>query len=318
MNQLEYLKKNSIVVADTGDIKFIKKYKPQDATTNPSLILKAVESGFYNNLLEKSILYAKKVGGNRLLQLNNASKKLSVLIGMEILKYIPGRISTEINASFSFNYESSFNESKELINLYEEEGVDRSRILIKLAATWQCINAARALKKENINCNLTLLFSFAQAKACAEAGVFLISPFVGRILDWYKSKNLLSFYSIDTDPGVLSVKKIFDYYKTNNYKTIVMAASFRTADQVLALSGCDYLTISPNILKILQSRSENIVSSINNKHILNKNSCINKLSESDFLLEHNQDAMAVEKLSEGIRQFILDQKNLEKILEKHI
>ncbi|QCI26631.1 transaldolase [Buchnera aphidicola (Thelaxes californica)] len=319
MNQLDYLKKMSIVVADTGDIISIKKYQPQDATTNPSLILKAVESGMYNHLLQTAVTYSKKIGGTYLIQLQNAVKKLSVLIGIEILNNIPGRISTEVNAMFSFSYEDSLRESRDIINLYEESGINRSRILIKLAATWQCICAARELKKENIQCNLTLLFSFAQAKACADAQVFLISPFVGRIFDWYKNKNLLPYYSIDIDPGVLSVKKIFDYYKKNQYKTIIMAASFRTIEQVLALSGCDYLTISPELLQSLKEK-KTMISLQLDKNSVNSSKIIPKFlfTESDFYFEHNQDAMAVEKLSEGIRQFVFDQKKLEKILSQYI
>ncbi|WP_343155195.1 transaldolase [Buchnera aphidicola (Kurisakia onigurumii)] len=317
MNQLDFLKTYSTVVVDTGNMESINKYNPQDATTNPSLILQSVNSGLYNFLIEKSVVYAKKLGGSKVQIVRNAVNKLSVCIGVEILKKIPGKISTEVNASFSFHYDFSLLEAKKIINMYEEEGIDRSRILIKLAATWQCIQVAKELKKYKINSNLTLLFSFAQAKACAQAKVYLISPFVGRILDWYMDKGLIDFYSVSEDPGVLSVKKIFDYYKNYGYKTIIMAASFRNKDQVLALSGCDYLTVSPVILNSLQESTDFFPKNLINLGCENK-IVSNIYSESDFLLEHNEDAMAVEKLSDGIRKFIFDQNQLELIIQKYI
>ncbi|CAL4318874.1 transaldolase [Buchnera aphidicola] len=314
MNQLQSLKKITTVVADTGDIKFIQKYQPKDATTNPTLILQAINLPCYQNLIISAIKYAKLIGGNYQKKITNASEKISVLIGSEILKYIPGKISTEVDARLSFNKEACIEKANSIIKMYEEEGINRSKILIKLAATWECISAAKELKKDNINCNLTLLFSFAQARACAEAEVFLISPFVGRIYDWYQSKIPNSIYSVKTDPGVLSVQKIFNYYKENNYKTIIMGASFRRIEQILALAGCDYLTISPPLLKELENNIKNVKQVLNYKKKCYKNRKI--LSESEFRWDHNQDSMAVEKLSEGIRKFAQDQENLEKILSK--
>ncbi|WP_343152872.1 transaldolase [Buchnera aphidicola] len=315
MNQLQSLKKITTVVADTGDIKFIQKYQPKDATTNPTLILQAINLSCYQNLIISAIKYAKLKGGNHQKKIVNASEKISVLIGSEILKYIPGKISTEVDARLSFNKEECIKKANSIIKMYEEEGINRSKILIKLAATWECIAAAKELKKNNINCNLTLLFSFAQARACAEAKVFLISPFVGRIYDWYKSKNPNEIYSVKKDPGVLSVRKIYKYYKENNYKTIIMGASFRRIEQILALAGCDYLTISPVLLKELENSLGVVDQILNNEKKYYKNN--QSLSESEFRWHHNQDAMAVEKLSEGIRKFAKDQENLERILSKN-
>ncbi|WP_343153800.1 transaldolase [Buchnera aphidicola (Mindarus keteleerifoliae)] len=314
MNQLRSLKKITTVVADTGDIKFIKKYQPKDATTNPTLILRAINLHAYQHLIISALKYAKLKGGNYQKKVVNASEKISVLIGAEILKYIPGKISTEIDARLSFNKDQCIEKAHSIIRMYEEEGIERSKILIKVAATWECICAAKELKKDNINCNLTLLFSFAQARACAEAEVFLISPFVGRIYDWYQSKFPTKTYLVENDPGVKSVKKIYKYYKENNYKTIVMGASFRRIEQILALAGCDCLTISPELLKELEIKPGNVEQILKDEKKYCKDSSI--LSESEFRWDHNEDPMAVEKLSEGIRKFSEDQEKLEKTFSK--
>ncbi|MGI4816870.1 MAG: transaldolase [Janthinobacterium lividum] len=314
MNQLELLKRYTTVVVDSGDIECIAQYRPQDATTNPTLILKSALSKKYEFIINEAIRYAKKIGGSQLNQLQNASDMVSVGFGKEILKYIPGYISTEIDARLSFNTDKCVKKAIKLIDLYREQNIDTSRVLIKLAATWECIQAAYKLKKLGILCNLTLLFSFAQARACAESDVFLISPFVGRIFDWYQKNNIDNPYFSNSDPGVLAVKKIFFYYKKYMYKTIIMSASFRKVEQILELSGCDRITISPDLLKIL----ENQTCKFNRKLDINKISTISSkpkpLSEPKFRFLHNQDAMAVEKLSEGIRQFSYDQIALEKFL----
>ncbi|QCI18654.1 transaldolase [Buchnera aphidicola] len=316
MNQLELLKKFTIIVADTSEINSICKYKPQDATTNPSLILKAVELKENRKFLNKAVEYAKKNGGSKKNQLTNASDKILVDLGIEILKYIPGYISSEVDARLSFNTEECILKAKKIIQMYEEQGISRKRVLIKLAATWECIKAAEELKKDNIFCNLTLLFSFAQARACAESNVFLISPFVGRIYDWYVSKNLISTFSYNEDPGVTSVCKIYNFYKKHNYKTIIMGASFRNIQQILLLSGCDRLTISPVLLKELELNN-----TVFNRKLIPPTIFLEPprpLTEDEFRWEHNQDEMAVQKLSEGIRNFGKDQLLLEQIISKLI
>ncbi|MCW5197599.1 transaldolase [Buchnera aphidicola] len=318
MNQLEQLKKYTKIVIDSGDIEKIEKYTPYDATTNPSLVLKAIQMKKYRSLLQESINYAKKKGGNRNKIITNATDKIIVSIGAEILKKIPGVVSSEVDSRLSFDTHKSIEKAKKLISLYETEfGISRSRILIKLAATWECIQAAKELEKENIRCNLTLLFSFAQARACAESKVFLISPFVGRISDWYNVNYSSSQYKSSLDPGVQSVQKIYKYYKKYSYKTVIMGASFRDIKQVLSLSGCDCLTISPELLEILQSKNTIIKQKLSTpKKIFPNHTDI--LSHSDFLWLHNQDSMAVEKLSQGIRQFGTDQYLLEEIVIKNM
>ncbi|WII23742.1 transaldolase [Buchnera aphidicola] len=317
MNQLEQLKNYTKVVVDSGDINNIEKYKPHDATTNPSLILKVIKMPEYQYLLKDAINYAHKKGGNKTQKIINATDKIIVSIGIEILNKIPGFISSEVDSRLSFNTEESILKAHKIIEMYEQEyGIPRSKILIKLASTWECIKAAQFLEKDNIKCNLTLLFSFAQARACAESNVFLISPFVGRIYDWYKSKYPEIIYNSSNDPGVKSVKKIYEYYKKYSYNTIIMGASFRNVDQILELSGCDRLTISPELLGFLQCNTKKIFCKLkkpNKKYQHPKH----RLSESEFRWLHNQDAMAVEKLSEGIRQFSLDQDILEKIVLKN-
>lgn len=318
MNQLKLLNSMSVVVVDTGNIEDIKKYCAIDATTNPSLILNSVISRKYESIIDSSIKFAKKIGGSFKKKVTNASDMISVKFGSEILNHIPGYISTEVDARLSFNTDLCIKKSQKLIRLYQENNVNVSRVLIKLAATWEGIQAAKYLKSLGISCNLTLLFSFAQAKSCADAGVFLISPFVGRIYDWYKKNNLLNKYSTSYDPGVIAVKNIYQYYKQYNYKTIVMAASFRTVDQILELSGCDRITISPILLSQLKENVSPIKRKLNtnNINIITKKPDI--LSESEFRFLHNQDAMAVEKLSEGIRQFSLDQDSLEKFVSERL
>ncbi len=313
MNQLEQLQQFTTLVADTGDIEAIRQYTPEDATTNPSLLLKAVNLPHYAIQLQHAQHYAKTQGGDTQTQLANATDKLAVLIGQEILRIIPGRVSTEVDARLSFDRQASIDKARKLIDLYERDGVERQRILIKIAATWEGIQAAAQLEKEGINCNLTLLFSFAQAQACACAGVFLISPFVGRIYDWYKKAEGVDGYAPTQDPGVLSVQRIFSYYKTHGFHTVVMGASFRNTDQIRQLSGCDRLTISPALMQSLAEADAPVPRVLN---AANASSVDNRcaLDENAFRWGHNDDAMATEKLAEGIRLFAADQVKLESVL----
>lgn len=316
MNQLDALKQFTTVVADSGDIESIRHYHPEDATTNPSLILKAAGLDAYKHLIDDAIEYAKKQGGSKETQIINASDKVAINLGMEILKSVPGRVSTEVDARLSFDRGMCVTKAEKLVRMYEENGIDRSRILIKLASTWEGIKAAEELEKNGIQCNLTLLFSFAQARACAEAGVFLISPFVGRIYDWYNSRKPLDPYVVDEDPGVKSVRRIYDYYKKHRYSTVIMGASFRKVEQIQALAGCDRLTISPNLLEELANSDapleRKLEPSTEGFHQPAP------LSEAEFRWEHNQDPMAVEKLSDGIRQFAIDQQKLEDVLASRL
>lgn len=312
MSQLDEFKKYTVVVADTGDIDSIKQFAPEDATTNPSLVLKAAQLPQYKHLIQSAIETAKKIAGSKEQQLTNASDQVAVNIGAEILKYVPGRISTEVDARLSFDEQKCIEKARKLIALYQEKGIDKSRILIKLASTWEGIRAAEKLEKEGINCNLTLLFSFAQARACAEANVFLISPFVGRIYDWYQAKKPMVPYVADQDPGVISVRNIYDYYKQHGYKTIVMGASFRNVEQILALAGCDRLTISPNLLTEMKDSNAPVVQKLNPNQT--QVSGLSPMTEAEFRWQHNSDAMAVEKLAEGIRAFAVDQGKLEDML----
>ncbi|GAA5130261.1 transaldolase [Thalassotalea piscium] len=313
-NQLEQLKQMTTVVADTGDIEAIAKFHPQDATTNPSLLLKAASLSGYQSLLTQAVNWAKAQSKNAEQQVADAADKLSVLIGLEILKIIPGRISTEVDARLSFDTQASIDKAHKLIAMYNEAGIKNDRILIKLASTWEGIKAAEQLEQEAINCNLTLLFSFAQAQACAEAGVYLISPFVGRILDWYKKSSGKDSYPANEDPGVVSVTQIYNYYKAKNYNTVVMGASFRNKEEVLALAGCDRLTISPQLLDELANSNETITRKLTpDKQPLK---ATDKLSEQQFRWAMNEDPMATEKLAEGIRNFAIDQVTLEQQLFK--
>lgn len=312
MNQLEALKQFTTVVADSGDIESIRHYTPQDATTNPSLILKAASLTAYQPLFDDALAYARKQGGTRETQIINASDKLAVNIGVEILKSVPGRVSTEVDARLSFDRGMCVAKARKLVGLYQDQGIDKSRILIKLASTWEGIKAAEELEKEGINCNLTLLFSFAQARACAEAGVYLISPFVGRIYDWYNQRKPMDPYVVDEDPGVKSVKSIYEYYKQHRYQTVIMGASFRKVEQILALAGCDRLTLSPNLLEELSNSDQPV-----ERKLSPSTEGFHQpapLSEPEFRWEHSQDAMAVDKLAEGIRQFAVDQQSLEDLL----
>ncbi|HSI23710.1 MAG TPA: transaldolase [Methylophilaceae bacterium] len=313
---LEQLKAMTTIVADTGDVEAIKSVKPVDATTNPSLLLKASTIPQYAPLIDEAIAYAKKQGGSKEVQIENAADKLAVLIGIEISKVVPGRISTEVDARLSFNIDKMIAKGRKLIKLYEEAGVGKDRVLIKLASTWEGIKAGEQLEKEGINCNLTLLFGFGQARACAEAGVFLISPFVGRILDWYKAKNPGTEYTQETDPGVVSVRNIYAYYKEHGYKTVVMGASFRNTGELIALAGCDRLTVSPNLLQDLAATEGTLTQVLKDSGATKTPPA--KMTEEEFRFELNEDAMATEKLAEGIRGFVVDQNKLEKALAEKL
>ena len=310
--QLDSLRSMTVVVADTGDIDANNKYQPQDATTNPSLILSASALPQYAPLIDEAIAYAKAQSADKAQQLIDAEDKLAVNIGLEILKIVPGRISTEVDARLSYDTQATVEKARKLIALYNAAGISNDRILIKIASTWQGIRAAEILEKEGINCNLTLLFSEAQARACAEAGVYLISPFVGRILDWYKANTDKKEYAPAEDPGVISVTKIYNYYKEYGYKTVVMGASFRNVGEIIELAGCDRLTIAPALLKELQENSTALVRKLDYKGEVKAKP--QPLTEAEFYWQHNSDAMAVEKLAEGIRKFAVDQEKLEAML----
>jgi transaldolase len=307
MNQLEQLKQYTTVVADTGDFQSIKAYAPQDATTNPSLILKAVQKPEYRPLLEKTIADFPNASTEEIVD------RLLIAFGTEILKFVPGRVSTEIDAALSFDTEATVAKGRELIALYEAAGIARERVLIKIASTWEGIRAAEILEKDGIRCNLTLLFSLCQAVACAEAGVQLISPFVGRIYDWYKKATGTEYTGAD-DPGVQSVKRIYQYYRKFGYKTEVMGASFRNTSQILELAGCDLLTISPDLLQKLADAE----GTVERKLVADANADIQKiaLDEKTFRFMLNEDAMATEKLAEGIRAFCADSGKLKKMIEE--
>ena len=310
--QLDSLRNMTVVVADTGDIDAIKKYQPQDATTNPSLILSASALPQYAPLIDEAVAYAKAQSADKAQQLIDAEDKLAVNIGLEILKIVPGRISTEVDARLSYDTQATVEKARKLIALYNVAGISNDRILIKIASTWQGIRAAEILEKEGINCNLTLLFSEAQARACAEAGVYLISPFVGRILDWYKANTDKKEYAPAEDPGVISVTKIYNYYKEYGYKTVVMGASFRNVGEIIELAGCDRLTIAPALLKELQENTAPLVRKLEYKGEVKAKP--QPLTEAEFYWQHNSDAMAVEKLADGIRKFAVDQEKLEAML----
>lgn len=318
MNLLEQLKKHTKVVADTGDFASIEAYKPIDATTNPSLIFAASQNPKYSALVDDAIAYAKSKSNDKTVQLSKAMDKLAVNFGLKILEIVPNRVSTEVDARLSFDKDGSVKKARDLIALYEEAGISRERILIKLASTWEGIKAAEELEKEGIHCNLTLLFSFAQAVACAEAEVRLISPFVGRILDWHKKDRGVTEIAPQEDPGVLSVKNIYNYYKKFGYKTQVMGASFRNIGEITELTGCDLLTISPALLKELESTKgtlqPQLTPEIASKSDLEKIS----VNEKTFRWMLNEDAMATEKLAEGIRNFTKDLLRLEEQMKKKL
>ncbi len=305
-SHLESLRQYTTIVADTGDFESIRKYTPQDATTNPSLILKAAQMPEYTELLNKVLTE----DGN---EMGETLDKLAVFFGLEILKIVPGRVSTEVDARLSFDTQATLDKARSLIARYEKNGVERERILIKIAATWEGIQAAEALEKEDIHCNLTLLFSFAQAVGCAEAGVKLISPFVGRIMDWHKAKTGNEFAPAE-DPGVQSVTRIYNYYKKFDYATEVMGASFRNTGEITELAGCDLLTISPNLLDELQSTEGDLPCKLLEETAKQCDCTKISLNETAFRWELNEDACATEKLSEGIRRFAADTVKLEDFL----
>ncbi|MBT8114078.1 MAG: transaldolase [Arenicella sp.] len=306
MNKLQQLREMTVVVADTGELPAIAEYKPQDATTNPSLLLKVAQDEAYAELIEKSVAAAN---GN----LFDAVDNFAVDIGCEILKIIPGRVSTEVDARLSFDAGATVDKARKLIERYQNRGVDRGRILIKIASTWEGIRAAEELQKDGINCNLTLLFSFAQAAACADAGVFLISPFVGRIMDWHKANGGQQAYEPHEDPGVISVSRIYNYYKQHDYDTIVMGASFRNVGEIQALAGCDYLTIGPNYLQELRDDKGELKRRLSPESTGDSQPRL-QLDEKAFRWMQNEDAMAIEKLAQGIRAFAADQVKLEQLV----
>jgi transaldolase len=313
---LTALREVTTVVADTGDVAAIKKYAPVDATTNPSLLLKAADIPEYSEMVSAALAWAKTKSNDSVQQVADASDKLAVLIGKEIVGVIPGRISTEVDARLSFDTSATVAKARKLVGMYAEEGISKDRILIKIASTWEGIQAAEILEKEGIQCNLTLLFSFAQARACAEAGVFLISPFVGRILDWYKKSTGKDTFPGAEDPGVQSVSKIYQYYKDHGYQTVVMGASFRNTDEIIELAGCDRLTIAPALLEELANTTGDLTVKLSDKGATQTPPA--RLTESEFRWDMNEDAMATEKLAEGIRNFTVDQIKLEKLLQAQL
>jgi len=313
---LDQFKKFTTVVADTGDFEAINKYQPQDSTTNPSLVYAASQLPQYRHLVDDAIEYGKKHGKDTNEKTLIALDKLAVNFGVEILKIVPGRVSTEVDARLSFDTEANIKKAHELIALYKEAGIAKERILIKIASTWEGIQAAKELEKEGIHCNLTLLFNLAQAIACAEAGVTLISPFAGRITDFYKKRDNKDHYAPAEDPGVISVKSIYNYYKYHGYKTVVMGASFRTKEQVIELAGCDLLTVSPTILEDLAKSNVEVVQKLDASKVI----AVPKLDvdEKNFRWLLNEDEMATEKLAEGIRRFAADLRKLEAEIRKKI
>ena len=310
-NLLESLKKYSVIVADTGDIEAIARLRPQDATTNPSLLFQSAQNPKYRALVDDALAAGMRAKVDRAAKAEATLEKLSVNFGSEILKHIKGRVSTEVDAKLSFDVEASLTKAHHLIELYAKAGVSRDRVLIKLASTWEGVRAAQKLEREGIHCNLTLLFSFAQAVACADAGVTLISPFVGRIYDWYKKERKVEDIAPEEDPGVQSVTRIYDYYKKFGYPTQVMGASFRKVEQITGLSGCDLLTIAPDLLDKLEKTPGEVSRRLSVESA--KASTAEKLAmdEKTFRWMHNEDAMATDKLAEGIRKFHVDGRKLE-------
>ncbi len=309
--QLDQLKKVTTVVADTGDIDSIKKYQPEDATTNPSLLLKAAQMEQYRHLADEAIAYAKEKAGDDWIEL--AMDRLAVNFGIELLKIVPGKVSTEVDANLSFDTDASVAKARRIMAMYEEAGIPKDRVLIKIASTWEGIKAGEILEKEGINCNLTLLFSFAQAVACAEANIFLISPFVGRILDWYKAKEGKEFPGAE-DPGVVSVTQIYNYFKKFDFKTVVMGASFRNTSEITELAGCDRLTIGPALLEDLSNSTESFETKLDAAAAKDMDIEKIEMNEKTFRWMMNEDAMATEKVSEGIRNFHVDYLKLQDYL----
>jgi transaldolase len=315
-SQLEQLRQYTTVVADTGDIEAIARWRPVDATTNPSLLLKAIENPSFAPVIEESVAWAKGKSNSREQQLVDASDHLAVAVGRKIVELVPGRVSTEVDARLSFDIDASIAKAERLVQLYADAGVSRDRILIKLASTWEGIRAAEQLEKRGINCNLTLLFSFEQAVACAEAGVFLISPFVGRIMDWYVANTGIKSYAPEEDPGVKSVRRIYGWYKEHGFQTVVMGASFRNIGQIQAFAGCDRLTISPDLLEKLDQDTSALPRALNDTGATKAKP--KPITEAEFRWGHNEDAMATDKLAEGIRKFAVDQRKLEKLLTEKL
>ena len=313
-SQLDQLKKITTIVADTGDIEAIRQLQPVDATTNPSLLLKASQDPAYRPYIDQARQWAIEQGGSSQELLANMTDKLAVLAGCEILSLVPGRVSTEVDARLSFDTQATIDKAHKLIKLYNDAGISNDRVLIKIASSWEGIEAARILEKEGINCNLTLLFGFSQAAACADAGVFLISPFVGRILDWHKASSAEGAdFSGAKDPGVQSVSKIFNYYKQHNYDTVVMGASFRNSEEIRQLAGCDRLTISPALINELAETRLPLDQKLFADNPVGNLDQVDS-SQASFRWAMNEDSMATEKLAEGIRNFAKDQYTLEKLL----
>jgi transaldolase len=318
MNLLESLKRYTTVVADTGDIDAIAEHKPQDATTNPSLLLHAAQQPQYQNLVDDALNFALRAGGDEVARSVAFMDKLFIDFGCEILKIVPGRVSTEVDAGLSFDTEATLAKARKLIGLYQKAGIERDRVLIKIASTWEGIRAAEQLEREGIHCNLTLLFSFAQAVACAEAGVTLISPFVGRIYDWYRKEHGVKDIPANEDPGVASVTQIYDYFKKFDYKTQVMGASFRKVEQIVLLAGCDLLTISPDLLEQMEKTEGSVSRCLSMQSAKASDEQRIHLDEKKFRWMHNEDAMATDKLAEGIRKFYADARKLEQYAQTRV
>ncbi len=318
MNLLEQLRSMTVVVADSGDIETIAQYKPRDTTTNPSLLYKAAQMPAYSRLVEEAVEYARSQGGSQGERIRACTDKLAIEFGKEILRIIPGRVSTEVDARLSFDREATIRKAQHLIKLYESEGIDRKRILIKIASTWEGIQAAEELEKQGIHCNLTLLFSFPQAVACAHAKVTLISPFVGRIYDWYLKERGVKDIPAADDPGVQSVQQIYAYFKKFGYKTEVMGASFRNTGEIVELAGCDLLTISPDLLGELQKTEGTLERKLSPEAAQKADIPEVSMDEKTFRWMLNEDPMATEKLSDGIRRFAADLVKLEAVIEKRL
>jgi len=314
MNKLSRLRELTTVVADTGDIESIRRHAPVDATTNPSLLFKAAQDDKYRHLVEDAVRFGHQARGSQDRQLAVTLDRLAVNFGVEILGIIPGRVSTEVDARLSFDTEATVARAEQIIGMYEDAGISRERVLIKIASTWEGIAAASELERRGIHCNLTLLFSFAQAVACADAGVTLISPFVGRILDWYKQKEGVDGYPAVEDPGVVSVTRIYNYYKRNGIDTVVMGASFRNVEEILQLAGCDLLTISPDLMSALEQAEGDLPRKLSVETARQTGEAAIEMDERSFRWLMNEDAMATEKLAEGIRNFTRDTEKLEALL----
>lgn len=315
-NQLEQLRAMTGIVADTGDIDAVARYRPEDATTNPSLLLKAAVSERYANLFDQAVVWARSQSSGREQQVHDALDQLAILAGLEILKLVSGRVSTEADARLSFDSQATITQARRLVRLYEEAGIERRRILIKVASTWEGIRAGEILEREGIHCNLTLMFGFAQARAAAEAGVTLVSPFVGRIFDWHKVHGADPDMAPEDDPGVQSVQAIYRYYKQHGYATTVMGASFRNTGEILALAGCDRLTISPTLMGVLAASDAPVPRKLDYAGPIQPRPAA--MTETEFRWQLNEDAMATEKLAEGIRNFTVDQIKLERMLAERL